>query len=46
MHNPHLPKQIHECLEENLNADFIDFYSPENILGNLKEMKRAEGKSA
>ena len=46
MHNPNLPEVIHECLEENLNTDFIDFHTPENILGNLKEMKKAKDKDA
>lgn len=38
MHNPHLPKSIYDCLADNLNVNHIDVYSPENILGNLKEM--------
>ena len=43
MHNPNLPKPIKDCLEDNLNSNHIDFYSPENILGNLKESLGAEG---
>jgi len=38
MHNPNLPKEIQDCLEDNLNVNHIDFYSPENILGNLKQL--------
>ena len=38
MHNPNLPKPIKDCLEDNLNVSHTDFYTPENILGNLKEM--------
>ena len=38
MHNPNLPKPIKDCLENNLNVSHTDFYTPENILGNLKEM--------
>jgi hypothetical protein len=42
MHNPHLPKPIKDCLKDNLNSNHIDFYSPENILGNLKELSEEE----
>jgi hypothetical protein len=40
MHNPNLPKKIYECLEEKLNVSHTDFYSAENILGNLKELQQ------
>jgi hypothetical protein len=38
MDNPNLPKVIQDCLEDNLNINHIDFYTPENILGNLKSL--------
>ncbi len=42
--NPHLPQSIKDALKNNLNGNHIDFYTPENILGNLKEL--AEVKDA
>ncbi len=45
MHNPYLPKEIQECLEENLSFNYIDFHTPENILGNLKELNKTEAEN-
>ncbi len=42
MHDPHLPEKIHNCLADELAGNCIDFRTPESILGNLKEMKKAE----
>ncbi len=42
LHNPNLPKTIYDCLADTLNVSHIDFYSPENILGNLKELKNED----
>ncbi len=45
MHNPNLPEVIQDCLEDYLNVNHIDFYSPENILGNLKQLSNEKSES-
>lgn len=44
MHNPHLPRTVYHALGDDLSTNFLeaDFYSPENVLSNLKEVATIE----
>ncbi len=42
--NPHLPESIKDALEGELNGNHTDFYTPENIAGNLRELQKQEAR--
>ena len=46
MKNDAMPTQLFNVMADEFSHTPKDWRTPENILGNLKEMKRAEGESA